>query len=101
MHNEASKGVTRRGVLRGMAAVAGVAAGSLILGRQAQAGKASKAAMQYQDQPKNGQQCNGCSQYVEGSTASAMGTCKIVEGEISPQGWCVAYAPKSSPGGAS
>jgi hypothetical protein len=52
-------------------------------------GKASKAAVQYQDQPKGGQRCSGCVNFITG------GQCKIVEGSISPNGWCTAYVAKS------
>jgi hypothetical protein len=45
--------------------------------------------VQYQDKPKNGQQCDGCLQF------EAPASCKIVEGKISPSGWCAAFSPKS------
>ena len=47
--------------------------------------------MKYQDQPNNGQRCDACLQFVPG----ANGTCKVVEGPISPGGWCIAFAKKS------
>jgi hypothetical protein len=31
---------------------------------------------------------------VPGANASAQGTCKVVDGPISPKGWCIAYAKK-------
>jgi anaerobic selenocysteine-containing dehydrogenase len=51
--------------------------------------KATKAAMQYQDQPKNGQTCDTCLHWVPPAE------CKVVEGPISPKGWCAAYVKKS------
>jgi hypothetical protein len=57
--------------------------------------KASKQSMQYQDQPKNGQKCETCMQFVPGSKPDANGTCKVVDGPISPNGWCVAYVKKA------
>jgi hypothetical protein len=57
--------------------------------------KASKKAMQYQDAPKNGQECDTCMQWIPGAGAGAPGNCKVVEGPISPKGWCVAYVKKA------
>jgi hypothetical protein len=45
--------------------------------------------VQYQDQPKNGQVCATCTHFV------APSGCVLVEGTISPGGWCSLYAPKS------
>lgn len=56
--------------------------------------KSTKAALKYQDHPKGNSKCSGCKLFVPGKTAKAMGTCKVVEGSISPNGWCVAYSPK-------
>jgi len=61
----------------------------------AEAAKSSKAALQYQDTPKGTQKCSGCSLYIPGKTAKANGTCKVVDGSISPNGWCAAYSPKA------
>ena len=57
--------------------------------------KASKKAMQYQDQPKNGQKCDQCMQWEPGPKPGAPGGCKVVEGPISPNGWCVAFVKKA------
>jgi len=56
--------------------------------------KATKQAMQYQEQPKNGQKCADCLQFIPGQQG-ASGTCKVVEGPISAEGWCAAYVKKS------
>lgn len=75
--------------------------GALLLGGICAAGsalaqaKATKQAMQYQDQPKNGQDCDQCVHFVPGANADAQGTCKVVEGPISPKGWCVAFVKKA------
>lgn len=52
-------------------------------------GKAAKSAVRYQDQPKGAQRCSGCAHFI------SSGECKVVEGPISPNGWCMAYAAKS------
>jgi len=57
-------------------------------------GKARKADMQYQDKPKDGQDCDDCIHFVPGKSAKAMGQCQIVEGPISPNGWCIEFQPK-------
>ncbi|HET7363685.1 MAG TPA: high-potential iron-sulfur protein [Burkholderiales bacterium] len=58
-------------------------------------GMASKEAMKYQDKPNDGQRCNDCIQFIAGPRPGANGTCKIVEGPISPSGWCIEFVKKS------
>jgi hypothetical protein len=82
----------RREALRTCAAaLAGACAARIAL---AQA-KAAKQAMQYQDQPKNGQECDQCMHWIPGPKPDAPGTCKVVEGSINPKGWCAAFVKKS------
>jgi hypothetical protein len=50
--------------------------------------KVSKANAKYQDKPNGDQRCDGCVQFA------APDGCKVVEGRISPSGWCMLYAPK-------
>lgn len=70
----------------------GVAAlgGAMLAPARAQAKKVPKAQVQYQDAPKNGQQCDACAQFV------APAGCKLVDGEISPKGWCLLFVKKAS-----
>jgi len=83
---------TRRGILQaGLAAVGGIAgasaaraAGAMRLAQD----KIAPAQVQYQTTPKDGHQCDQCVNWV------APNACKIVSGTISPQGWCLAFAPK-------
>jgi hypothetical protein len=42
----------------------------------------------YQDQPKDGQQCSGCVQFV------APASCKVVADPISASGWCQLFTAK-------
>jgi len=49
--------------------------------------KMSQASVQYQAQPKGGQKCDGCQHFIAGSNS-----CKLVEGQISPNGWCSLWA---------
>jgi hypothetical protein len=97
MNRDQESGASRRDALqRGLGAIAGVAivwvAGSSAL---AASNKLSKAAVQYVDAGQvEGKDCDDCSQFVAGKTASDPATCKIVEGEISPHGHCIAFTPK-------
>ncbi|TEA79770.1 high-potential iron-sulfur protein [Allopusillimonas ginsengisoli] len=56
------------------------------------AGKASKSAVQYQDHPKGKSDCANCANFIPGKSADAAGGCTVVAGDISPKGWCLAYA---------
>jgi hypothetical protein len=51
--------------------------------------KLPKALVQYQDTPKGSQKCLVCLHFQPPDA------CAIVEGPISPEGWCAAFAPKS------
>lgn len=75
--------------------LAGLAAAPWLARAARAQAKASKQAMQYQDQPKNGQRCDTCLQFIPGAKPAAPGTCKVVDGPISPSGWCMAYVKKS------
>jgi hypothetical protein len=61
----------------------------------AQTVKESKTQVKYQDSPNGKKQCSGCTFFIAGKTPSANGTCKIVQGDISPKGYCTLYSPKS------
>ena len=52
--------------------------------------KAPQSAVQYQPQPKGEQNCAGCLHFIAESN-----TCKLVEGQISPEGWCSLWAKKA------
>ncbi len=86
------KALSRRHILvRGVACAAGAAA---LLGHatHAQAAKMpqSSPAVAYQDTPKGTQQCDGCILF------QAPGSCQMVDGTISPSGWCKLWAKKST-----
>ena len=52
--------------------------------------KVSKAIAHYQEQPKGDQQCANCANFIAESQ-----TCKVVEGSISPNGWCIYWMKKA------
>jgi len=85
---------SRRIMLKKAAVVAGLAAAPWARPALAQ-GKARKQDMHYQDRPKDGQQCATCIQFIPGQKPGASGECQIVEGPISPEGWCIEYIKKS------
>jgi len=93
--------ISRRTWLKGMAVFSAAAGMPLMLASTA-AAKASKAAVHYQDQPNGMRMCHMCSVYIaEGGRPSGMmgggmmgaGACQVVEGTISPMGWCDLYTP--------
>jgi len=97
MHENANGTISRRALVkRGICALTGVAMASLGAGRILAAdSKLSKSAVQYEDLArKEGTDCDDCIQFVPGKTATALGTCKIVEGPINPHGHCIAFTPK-------
>jgi len=52
--------------------------------------KVSQASVQYQAQPKGEQKCGSCLNFIAESN-----TCKLVDGQISPEGWCSLWAKKA------
>jgi hypothetical protein len=82
--------LSRRSIMKGAALLAG---GALIAGvmasEEALAQKAAKGSMQYQDKPNGDKQCSNCAQFIPNNS------CQIVEGTISPQGYCIAWQKKS------
>lgn len=77
----------RRAVLRRGLAL--VAAGTVMATTRAKAQeKLAQPLVQYQNNPKDGNQCNKCAQWQPPAG------CAIVVSPIAATGWCVAYAPK-------
>ena len=50
----------------------------------------SQASVQYQAEPTDDRQCSNCLHFIPESN-----TCKLVEGNISPTGWCVIWTKKA------
>jgi High potential iron-sulfur protein len=57
---------------------------------------ALRTALKYQDKPEGDKNCASCMQFVPGASAKGLGGCKVIPGdtEISPQGYCAAWAKK-------
>ena len=92
-----SKKMSRRSILKGAALLAGIAIVPAVVASKgaSAASKASQAAMHYQGHPNGQLECVNCTQFIPGKSAKANGTCKVVEGSISPHGYCLAFAPKA------
>lgn len=81
--------LSRRCLLRQVALVAGGAAvlGTVVINR-AHAAQVSQKLVAYQETPHGAQQCDNCAQF------QAPSSCKVVEGTVSPTGWCKVYVKK-------
>lgn len=84
--------MSRRQMLRGTAVAAGsatlLAATLSTTAARAQAAKQSQAQAGYQDKPNGDQSCSNCAVFV------APSSCGVVDGTISPNGWCKLYQKK-------
>ncbi len=96
MNEHLDKLISRRTMLKGSVAVTCVALASAFAGKAfAQSAKSTKAAAKYQDTPNGDKQCSNCSLFIPGKTSKENGTCQIVDGSISPQGYCNFYSKKA------
>ena len=97
MDEKKMKPASRRSVLLragAWLAVAGVLPALALAGKAFAQSKVKKDAVEYQDKPKNGKDCDDCMHFIPGKTAKAPGECKVVEGPVSPHGYCLAFAPR-------
>lgn len=78
--------VSRRTVLIGAAGAVPV----LALMTGAAEAKMAPTAVKYQTDPKDGHQCDACNFFV------APNSCKMVDGEIAPAGWCLLWVKKAA-----
>ena len=87
MHPCERFGISRRTAL----ITAGAAPLLAMIASRAEAGaKVSQSAVHYQASPKNGQDCDDCANFV------SPGGCKLVDGAISPKGWCRLWVKRAS-----
>lgn len=85
---DGSRNVSRRMAITSTA-LAFVAAADAAITRADAQQKLSQAAAKYQDQPKGKQSCAVCANFQPPNA------CKFVQGMISPNGWCLLFAPKT------
>ena len=89
MSNPTSLKLCRRTLLKSVPVIAGaiISTNAVAESLLAQA-KVTHEAAKYQDQPKDGQQCSACLQFVEPAS------CKVVEDPIAATGWCQLFMAK-------
>jgi len=66
----------------------------LLAAKAAADSKASPASMHYQTSPNGSMQCSKCQFFIPGQDAQSNGTCRVVDGSISPSGYCIAFTAK-------
>lgn len=82
------RSVTRRNFISAAAVTGGALFGAGLIGASPAAAKLPQAAAKYQPTPKGKQQCDNCALW------QAPSGCKLVDGTISPTGWCALYQAK-------
>ena len=89
----ACHGISRRRVLTGTAlafgAAATAAATATAVSQASAQQKLAQADASYQSTPKGDQHCGVCVNFQQPNG------CKFVQGDISPNGWCQLFAPKT------
>jgi hypothetical protein len=86
--------LTRRDLTLRIAAVTALA--PLVLARAAAAGTGTpKSEVKYQFTPNGVARCGACVSFIPGDSNQGAGTCKIVQGPIPQNGWCVLFSKKA------
>jgi hypothetical protein len=106
--------ISRRTWLKGMALLSAAVGMTLMLASTAAEAKASKAAVHYRDYPSRMRMCQNCKFFISaGGGRSGMmgcpmmgggmgrgmmgaGACQVVEGRISPMGYCDLYVARGT-----
>jgi len=57
--------------------------------------KAGKGEFMYQDHPHDGKSCAQCKYFAPDNASPGSGSCEIVDGTISREGWCMAFVAKA------
>jgi hypothetical protein len=81
--------ISRRVVLTGTALAVGATAAVRVVSPAMAQEKMSQADAKYQGTPKGDQRCDGCMLFQPPNA------CKVVQGEISPSGWCQLFVKKT------
>ena len=103
--------ISRRTCLKGMALLSAAVWVPLMLTSTTAEAKATKAAVHYRDFPSGMRMCQNCKFFIStgrgrsgmmgcpmgggmmGRRMMGAGACQVVEGRISPMGWCDLYTP--------
>ena len=92
-----SSNPSRRLFLVRSAKAAGLSVLTLAMSRgTALAGKAAKSDVMYRDHGRDGKNCAQCRFFSPDKQNPNDGTCLIVAGLISREGWCVVFSPKAA-----
>ena len=81
--------ISRRGLLSSTALALGAAATATVASQATAQEKLPQADAKYQATPKGDQRCDGCMLFQPPNA------CKVVQGDISPGGWCQLFAKKT------
>jgi hypothetical protein len=81
--------ISRRAVLTSAALSLGAATVATVVSRTAAQQKISQADAKYQTTAKGDQRCEVCANFQPPNA------CKFVQGDISPNGWCQLFTPKT------
>jgi hypothetical protein len=81
--------LSRRAALSGTALAFGAATAAMVVRQAAAQEKISPAIANYQGTPKGNDHCQLCNNFQPPNT------CKFVQGQISPNGWCQLFSPKA------
>mgnify|MGYP003679721583 CR=1 len=76
---------SRRSAMRWLAALP-LGAVMIVASAQNAIAKAKKVSVRYQPEPNGDRKCSDCRHFIKPDA------CKLVEGEISPNGWCALWA---------
>jgi hypothetical protein len=85
-----SKNISRRILLETAAASVFAASIDSVASRSMAQQKMSKSDAKYQDKPQGNQRCDLCRFF------QAPNQCQVVQGDISPSGWCTLFAAKNA-----
>jgi len=69
------------------------AIGTLAFAADPALAKVSKADVFYRDSPRDGRRCAACRLFTAGE--SGQGTCAVVDGPVSANGWCMAFSARA------
>ncbi|HSQ80390.1 MAG TPA: high-potential iron-sulfur protein [Casimicrobiaceae bacterium] len=86
---------SRRALLVKSAKLFALAALAADVGRiRPAAAKAAKGDFMYQDHQHDGKSCSECKFFSPDRQSPGIGSCSVVAGVISRDGWCEAFSPK-------
>ncbi len=87
--------ITRIDLIKTLAALPAAAAVLAATSTVAEAAATgSKTQFKYVDHPNGSKKCSNCSLYIANKNSKKNGTCKVVAGSISPNGYCIAWSAK-------